>query len=190
MIIDNVSALEKNNATLIKCETSEEYVLSINNKHTRIKLLNYTRSHTNINKSIDEYSCTKVSNSNNLKVELTGEVDKYNREYAILYVDNKDIREELISLGYGQVSNVSSYSTELDNLCAIEKKAIINKLGIWKYVEKEDFCQNNIVNEIEEQGDKTIEKEKNKIDPNILTTLFLSTILILILSACLIKKRG
>lgn len=190
MLVSNVEALEANDATIVSCDNSEEYVILVNNKYKRIRLHNYTRDNTDINKTIDEYTCKKVMGSKNIKVALTGNSDKYNFEYAILYVDNRDIREELISLGYGQVSNVESYSTELDNLCAIEKTAIINKLGIWKYVEKEDFCQNNIINIIETDNTKTIKEENKQFDVYKLTTLFLSSMLILILCACIIKKRG
>lgn len=189
MIINSVSAQESVDAVIISCENSEEFVVSINDKIKRIRLYNFTRDDTDINRIIDEYTCKKVIDSKDLKVALTGNSDQYNYEYAIVYVENQDIREELISLGYGQVSNVESYSKELDNLCAIEKNAIVNKLGIWNYIEKEDFCQNNIVNKVE-NNDETPIKDETKKDNIYIPFLSLSTMLILILCLCIIKKRG
>ena len=106
--------------------------------------------------------------------------DKYNRDLVYLYVDNKLLQEELISKGYGQVANITTYLRETKKLCDVQKIAIETNIGIWEYPNiKEKYCNSgiNIQNKEEEK-----EKIKEKYDiSNIKYIIFLNSGILVLL---------
>lgn len=90
-------------------------------------------------KEASNYTCNKLQNANKIVLEYddgSDKVDKYNRHLAWVWIDEQLLQKELVNIGYAKVAYLYGdykYTKELQEL---EKKAIIQKKGIWSNEEK------------------------------------------------------
>lgn len=159
---------EKEEVSLIKCESATSMWVSINDKVHRIKLLSTDISDGKLNKEINDFACDIIKNAKSLKIERDVTDDsklKYNEELVYLYVDDEMLQEILLKKGYAQVNYVYADYKYLNNFCELEKSAIEQKLGIWNYPDiKEEYCKSGIEiknKDIKEEVVKTTEIKDN-----------------------------
>lgn len=175
-----------NQIKLLNCESTDSITLEVDNKVTHIKLLAYDKSDGELNKTIDEYVCKRISEATNIEIEVdpySQEHDKYNKKLVWLKLDGVILQEELISMGYGQVNFVSGTYNHLDELCNKQADAIKKTSGIWSYPNiKEEYC-NSGINLSNVQNEETKEKEVNKSETfkNLKYVIFLNSGILLLL---------
>ncbi len=81
------------------------------------------------------YTCTKIKNAQNLKLEYDEEsdkLDKYKRHLAWIWIDDHLLQKDLIELGLAEVKYIYGDYKYLDKLYKLEKTAKANNVGIWK----------------------------------------------------------
>ena len=151
----------KYEAKYVNCTSSSNIWLNLNNKDTRIALIAYDKEDGSLNDEIDKYICSKFKDAKLIEVEYDERitsVDKYNRQLLWIYIDGVLLQDDLISKGYGQVNYINDEYKYLTDLCATQKTAISNSLGIWNYEGiKESYCKSGI-----KVGEKIEEEKENK----------------------------
>lgn len=177
----SVNALElKKEVELVNCTSLSNIWIKDNNEIKRIHLLAFESPSGILDNEINNYVCTTLKEAKKLEIVHDKErIDKYNRELVYLYVDGRILEEDLIRKGYGQVDNVNTYLELAYPLCAVQKQAIKEKLGIWKYPNiKENYCNSGITLNNEEE---TFTKKETNHDNNYIKyiTLIESGILLL-----------
>lgn len=155
---------EKISAELIKCDSISNVWFKYNDSIKRVQLIAFDAGDGNLNNEINDYFCHLLTEAQKIEVEYDVEsADKYNRELLFIYADDVLVQENLISKGYGQVNFVQENYKYLDELCRVQKQAIIDGIGIWNYpVIEEKYCNSGV-----EIGSKeTIQEEATTIDEN------------------------
>lgn len=186
--------VEKIDVELVNCVTETTSWIKISDEIKRVRLLAYDPSDGNLNNEILEYTCSLLKSANKLEISYDPNVsskDAYNRELVWLYVDGELLQDKLIKKGYGQVNYVNSEYLYLDDLCASQKEAIINHLGIWNYeIIEEKYCNSGIDLKNNTANLKKEIKEEKRFDQNLLYSLlfFNSGIVLLALILFLDKK--
>ena len=139
------SATEKEEVKLVKCLSASTAWVSHNGTKKVIRLVAYDELDTELNNTIKEYTCKRLKEANKIEIAYETEydkVDKYNRELVWVYIDDELLQENLISKGYGEVNNAKKVFEHTDSLCASERNAVNNNLGIWSLgTESEDYCK-------------------------------------------------
>lgn len=135
-------------AKLVNCVTETTYWFEINGEIKRVRLLAYDADDGNLNQEIEDYTCSILKQANKLEISYDPNMpnkDAYNREVVWVYVDGELLQDKLIKKGYGQVNYVNSEYLYLSDLCASQKEAITNRLGIWNYDDiEEKYCNSGI----------------------------------------------
>ena len=159
---------EKKEVTLVKCTSSQNIWLKIDDKDVRVSLIAYDKEDGNLNKTIDSFICETLKHANKLSVEFEEELsepDKYNRTQVWLYADETLLQESLIKNGYGQVNYIQGEYKYVSSLCEEQKKAISSSLGIWNYQGIEEvYCKSGIKVGEEIKEEITEEETKEKYD--------------------------
>lgn len=176
-----VNALElKKEVELVNCTSLLNIWIKDNNEIKRIHLLAFESPSGILDNEINNYVCTTLKEAKKLEIVHDKErTDKYNRELVYLYVDGRILEEDLIRKGYGQVDNVNTYLELAYPLCTVQKQAIKDGIGIWKYPNiKENYCNSGITLNNEEE---TFTKKETNHDNNYIKyiTLIESGILLL-----------
>lgn len=165
---------EKIPATLVKCDSISNVWLKYNDEVKRIHLIAYDSEDGALNKEINDYFCKVLTEANKIEIEYDIEsTDKYNRELIFVYVNDILIQENLISKGYGQVNFVKGNYKHLDELCTVQKNAIIEGIGIWSYPKiEEKYCNSGVEigskESIQEQSESITTNKDNKVLQNLL----------------------
>lgn len=162
----SVNALElKKEVELVNCTSLLNIWIKDNNEIKRIHLLAFESPSGVLDNEINNYVCTTLKSAKKLEIAHDRQRnDKYNRELVYLYVDGRILEEDLIRKGYGQVDNVTTYLELAYPLCTVQKQAIKDGIGIWKYPNiKENYCNSGITLNNEEEN---FEKEENNHDTN------------------------
>lgn len=151
--------------TLVNCMSATTSWVNINGVQKRIRMLVFDPSVENTSE-VDKYVCDLLKNAQNLEIERDIDlVDKYNRELVWLYIDGVLLQESLIKQGYGQVNYVTNDYKYLNQLCEIQKEAIINKIGIWSNNDiQEVYCNSGVERNKEEQKEEQEITEEKKLD--------------------------
>ena len=93
-----------------------------------------------------EYVCKMLKNAKNISIEYdvhSDMRDKYDRVLGWIFVDDENLNHLLVSKGYAMVRYVYGDYSYLDEMCASQKKAYQQDLGIWKYkkeIYKKSYC--------------------------------------------------
>lgn len=146
---------------LVKCDSLANIWIKKDDQIKRIHLLAFESESGKLDNEINEYACSQIKNAKKLAIEYDAmKQDKYNRDLVYLYVDNKLLQEELISKGYGQVANITTYLRETKKLCDVQKNAIETNIGIWDYPNiKEKYCNSGINIQNKEEEKEKIQEE-------------------------------
>ena len=177
--------------TLVNCMSATTSWVDINGIQKRIRILVFDPSRENTNE-VDEYVCNLLKNAQKLEIERDLDlVDKYNRELVWLYVDDVNLQEHLISLGYGQVNYVTNDYKYLDQLCEIQKEAITKRLGIWEDADTEEvYCNSGIErNKEQEIVEEKVTEEKELNIKELKHIVFLSSGIFLMLIVLVYVKK-
>lgn len=94
-------------------------------------------------KEASNYTCNKLENAKNIKIEYdTGsdKTDKYDRDLVWVFVDDILLQQELIIKGYAKVAYLYGDYKYTEMLQEKEKVAKAKKVGIWgDYVDYEKY---------------------------------------------------
>jgi len=111
-------------------------------------------------KEASEYTCNRLTNAKEIKLEYdegSDKEDKYGRRLAWIFVDGELLQEELIELGYAKVAYLYGDYRYTELLQEKEQQSKEKKVGIW-LEEKEE--------EQEEEKIETVEQEKKEKKKN------------------------
>lgn len=186
--IPNVLAEENESikypAELVKCDSLSNIWVRINEDTKRLHLLAFETESGSLDNEINNYVCSSLESANTIEIEYDIETtDRYNRDLVYLYINNKLLQNDLLTLGYGQVDNVLAEYKYLSTFCDIQKEAIIKRLGIWNYPNiEEKYCNSGIpLDGSYEEVEETNEKEEDISNTLYFMVLINFGILILIL---------
>lgn len=138
----NVYASDFDIVKFKRCIDGDTAAFILNDKEIKVRFLAIDTPETvDPSKDVDpigllasEYTCNKIKNAKEIKLEYDSDsdkFDKYNRLLAWIWVDDTLIQKELISKGYAKTEYIYGdyiYLKELYNLEEISKS---KKLGIW-----------------------------------------------------------
>lgn len=94
-------------------------------------------------KQASEYTCNLLTNAKEILIEYenNNKKDKYGRDLAWIWVDQKLLQDELIKKGYGKVAYIYGNYRYTLSLCMDERKAQEENLGIWNVQKaQETYC--------------------------------------------------
>lgn len=133
-------------ADLVKCDSISNIWVKVNGSIKRLHLLAFETTPGSLDNEINNYVCSSLESARTIEIEYDIETtDKYNRDLVYLYINNKLLQNELLTLGYGQVDNVQVEYKYLSTFCDIQKETIIKRLGIWNYPNiEEKYCNSGI----------------------------------------------
>ena len=140
-ITNNVYA-EKINVELKTCIDGDTAIFLYNNEKIKARFLAIDTPETKysekgempLGSEASEYTCNKLKSAKKIELEYddnSDKTDKYDRHLVWVWIDNKLLQKELVSIGYAKVTylyNDYKYTDELQNE---EKKAKEKELGIW-----------------------------------------------------------
>lgn len=109
-------------------------------------------------KEASEYTCNKLKNAKEIKLEYDEEsdkLDKYDRHLVWVFVDDVLLQKKLVSKGYASVAYLYGDYKYTEELEEVEQEVEEQKLGIWS-IEQSD----KETNEIEEKENNTEEVTK------------------------------
>lgn len=107
-------------------------------------------------KEAGEYTCNKIKNAKEIKLEYdkdSDELDKYNRHLVWVFVDGELLQKKLVSKGYASVTYLYGDYKYTEELEKVEQEAEDQKLGIWSIEQAE-----------EKENTKAIKKELTEKD--------------------------
>ena len=85
-------------------------------------------------KEASEYTCNKLKNAKEIKLEYDNDsdkLDKYDRHLVWVFVDDELLQKKLVSKGLASVAYLYGDYKYTDELEKVEQEAEDNKLGIW-----------------------------------------------------------
>ena len=113
-------------------------------------------------KEASEYTCNKLKNAKEIKLEYdedSDELDKYDRHLVWVFVDGELLQKKLISKGYASVAYLYGDYKYTDQLEEAEQEAEDNKLGIWSIKQDSDIEKTEEETKTEEDSTKINYKE-------------------------------
>lgn len=135
--IKEIETIDLINVELDKCIDGDTAWFKINGKNKKYRFLAIDAKEldTTDGKLARDYVCEILTNAKKIEIKYDklGEIkDKYERELVWVYVDNNLLQEKILENGYARIKYIYANYDYLENLIAIENKAIKNKVGIWK----------------------------------------------------------
>lgn len=118
-------------------------------------------------KEASDYTCNLVKNAKKLYLEYdknSDKEDKYGRQLAFVYADEKMVQKELIRVGYAKVAYLYADYTYTDELKKIEKQAKENKLGIWSDENVSRQMDDEATGDISDNTDNKTSSENSILD--------------------------
>lgn len=110
-------------------------------------------------KDASNYTCNKLKEANEIKLEYDNDsdkLDKYNRHLVWVFVDGELLQKKLVSKGYASVAYLYGDYKYTDELEKVEQEAEDNKLGIWSIDQSnENTEKEDITTSKEEKEEKT-----------------------------------
>ena len=92
-------------------------------------------------KEASEYTCNKLKSAKQIYIlydENSDKKDKYNRDLAWVFIDDKLLNNEIVKNGYGKVAYLYGDYLYTNDLKESENLAKKNKLGIWSDYEEDN----------------------------------------------------
>lgn len=139
--------------TLDSCVDGDTAKFNINGEIKKVRFLAIDtpetvhpyKSEEEYGKNASEYTCKKLKEANNIKLEYETNLykfDKYDRLLAWVFVDDNLLQEELVKIGYAKVRYIYAKYTYLDKLLETQKIAKQEKNGLWYDYEEENYDTN------------------------------------------------
>ena len=179
-----VNAIEKDEVKFSKCVDGDTIKVLLDGKERTVRLLaidtpesvHPSKGVEFFGKEASDYTCNTVTNAKKIELEYdenSDKEDKYDRLLAWVFIDSELLQDKLIQGGYAEVAYLYGdykYTNLLkDHQAIVETK----KLGIWNNLEREEYNnQNNIQEDVENVDDSysdneikgTFDDAINKID--------------------------
>jgi len=185
-IIDNVYA-KKIDVKLKTCIDGDTAIFIHNDEKIKARFLAIDTPETEysekgempLGKEASEYTCNKLKNAKNIKLEYdnsSDKQDKFERHLVWVWIDDKLLQKDLVSIGYAKVTYLYNNYKYNNNLIEEEMKAKEKELGIWKK-------DNNSNKESNITSNNTKVREKYSIN------LPIPILIIIIIVALLFKKK-
>lgn len=95
-------------------------------------------------KEASDYTCNKLKNTKEIKLEYddnSDKMDKYDRHLVWVFVDGQLLQKKLVSKGYASVAYLYGDYKYTEELETVEQEAEENKLGIWSIEQKEETTE-------------------------------------------------
>lgn len=137
-----------------------------------------------------EYTCNKLTNANEIKLEYdedSDETDKYDRHLVWVFVDGELLQKKLVSKGLASVAYLYGDYKYTEELETAEQEAEDSKLGIWSSEENNNDTEEDEVQENVEDEETTIEEETSEKTINDYKELII--IIGVILMLCLFSAK-
>lgn len=106
-------------------------------------------------KEASEYTCNKLKNAKEIKLEYDNDsdkLDKYDRHLVWVFVDGELLQKKLVSKGLASVAYLYSDYKYTDELEKIEQDTEENKLGIWSNEKDKNIEKNEEENSSEKDS--------------------------------------
>lgn len=137
--------------SLAKCVDGDTAVFIVDEEEVKFRFLaidtpetvHPTKEEEAYGKLASEYTCNLLTNAKEIVVEYenNNKKDKYGRDLAWIWVDQKLLQDELIKKGYGKVAYIYGNYRYTSSLCLDERKAQEENLGIWNVQKAEEtYC--------------------------------------------------
>ncbi len=171
-----VSAEEKESVTLSKCVDGDTAVFLVNGEEKKYRFLaidtpesvHPTKGEEAFGKEASTFTCDALTNAKSIEVEYdeaSGKQDKYGRGLAWIYVDGVMLQKTLIEKGLAEVAYIYGKYQYVDELCALQKTAISNKIGIWENGKrKEGYCKTKSNSTTKNTATKKVKHTKSEED--------------------------
>ena len=186
------SATEKQSVKLINCMSSSTAWVEVDGVKKVIRLVAYDSLDTSLNKTIEDYTCNRLKSAKKIEIAYETEYDqkdKYNRELVYVFVDDTLLQDELIGKGYGEVNNAKKIFEYTDSLCASERNAVANSLGIWSLgTEAEDYCKSDVSVKTTTKAKKQVKTVKKNKEESPMKLILICLVGIVVL--CIMVGRG
>lgn len=115
-------------------------------------------------KEASEYTCNKIKNAKEIKLEYddeSDEKDKYDRHLVWVFIDGELLQKKLVSKGFASVAYLYGDYKYTEELEKAEQDAEDQKLGIWS-IEQNNETTEETSNEIVEENN-VIKKDYKEI---------------------------
>ncbi|MCR0293482.1 thermonuclease family protein [[Clostridium] innocuum] len=132
--------LEQEGVKLTKCTDGDTAHFMIDGQDTTVRFLAIDTPETikpntpvqPYGKEASQYTCDALNSAKEIRLEYEKEKnDKYGRNLAWVFVDDKLLQEQLIQKGYAKVAYLYGDYKYTGRLQEAEKKAKAERLGIW-----------------------------------------------------------
>ena len=153
VFITNYNNEDKVEVKLVSCIDGDTARFIVNGKEEKVRFLGIdTPESTNYIETYgvdaSDYTCNMLKNADNICLEFdinSDKYDKYNRMLAYVFVDNNNLSELLLSLGYAEVKYIYGDYKYISILCKAQKQAYNDNLGIWRigYNYHDNYCIKN-----------------------------------------------
>ena len=115
-------------------------------------------------KEASDYTCNKLKNAKEIKLEYdnnSDKTDKYDRHLVWVFVDGELLQKKLVSKGYASVAYLYGDYKYTEELEEVEKEAEDQKLGIWS-IEQSDEITKEDTNKKQNNEEESTEKRDYK----------------------------
>lgn len=138
--LKKLQPLEQKGVKLTKCTDGDTAHFMIDGQDTTVRFLAIDTPETKkpntpvqpYGKEASRYTCDALSSAKEIRLEYEKEkTDKYGRNLAWVFVDDKLLQEQLIRKGYAKVAYLYDEYTYTDRLQKAEKEAKAQELGLW-----------------------------------------------------------
>lgn len=178
VLVGSVNAGELIDVSLVKCVDGDTAEFVINGEEKKVRFLaidtpesvHPTKNTEFMGKEASEHTCNLLTNANSIQIEYDekgSNTDNYGRVLAWVFVDGENVQSELVRNGYAEVAYVYYKYSRVDELCALQKTAKEEELGIWSIDRTEGYCltKSNAKSEnptVEVRTTKTTTTKSNK----------------------------
>lgn len=153
VFITNYNNIDKVEVKFVSCVDGDTARFIVNGKEEKVRFLGIdtpesTNTQEEYGMDASDYTCDMLKNAKNIYLEFdinSDRYDKYNRLLAWVFIDNNNLSELLLSLGYAEVKYIYGDYKYISNLCKAQENAYDNNLGIWSidYNYKDNYCVKN-----------------------------------------------
>lgn len=142
-IIQHVDANTRKTITLTKCTDGDTAHFLIDGKDTTVRFLaidtpEYTKEKEPYGKEASTFTCDALKQANEIQMEYddgSDKTDKYGRDLAWIFVDDKLLQKMLVEEGLAEVAYLYGDYAYTDELKESQEMAKAAKLNIWSDVE-------------------------------------------------------
>lgn len=136
-----INPSKPNEATLVKCIDGDTATFKLNNQDLKVRFLAINApeiAHENneaepYGVEAQNYTCDMLKKAKKIRLEFEkSKTDKYGRNLAWVFVDEKLLNEEIVKVGLAKVAYLYDKYKYTPQVKQAEKTAKKNKVNLWK----------------------------------------------------------